>query len=94
MLDVAATLGTEFPLFDINLGPEGLAPFLRLPRTMSRTFMPVVDGEVLPQATFEAVRAGAGRQVPLLIGGVTHEMTLIGHALASPWHGCAVVRSR
>lgn len=84
VLDVAATLGTEFPLFDINLGPEGLAPFLRLPRTMSRTFMPVVDGEVLPQATFEAVRAGAGRQVPLLIGGVTHEMTLIGHALAEP----------
>jgi para-nitrobenzyl esterase len=39
-------------------------------------FCPVVDGHVLPQAPLQAVTAGQGAKVPLLIGTNRHEMRL------------------
>ncbi|QPL05280.1 MULTISPECIES: carboxylesterase/lipase family protein [Actinomyces] len=79
VLDTAAALGREFPLFDISLD---LSRFTHLPDKMSRTFMPVVDGEVITTSTFEAVRHGHSADLPLLTGGVRHEMTGLGPVLA------------
>lgn len=37
------------------------------------SFMPVLDGELLPQPPIEGIRAGAGGNIPLLIGTVVEE---------------------
>lgn len=89
VLDAAAALGKEVPLFDISLA-DGLAPYTRVPERMSRTFAPAVDGDVLPAGTLEAVASGVGDDVALLAGGVRHEMTLVGHALAEATGGLGV----
>lgn len=90
VLDVCAELGEEFPLFDIDLREAGLAPYLRLPQSMSRTFMPVVDGEIVPEATLDAVAHGAGADVPMLVGGVRHEMAVLGLALRDQLGGASI----
>lgn len=90
VLDVCAELGEEFPLFDIDLREAGLAPYLRLPQSMSRTFMPVVDGEIVPEATLDAVAHGAGADVPMLVGGVRHEMAVLGLALRDQLGGAGI----
>ena len=84
VLDNATRLGEEFPLFDISLD---MSRFIRPPERMSRTFMPVVDGDIIPAATLDAVRAGAGAGVPLLAGGVRHEMTALGALFAQDMAG-------
>ncbi|WP_449867010.1 hypothetical protein [Nonomuraea phyllanthi] len=40
------------------------------------TFSPVVDGEVLPEAPWQALAGGAGRDVDLIIGHNRHEYRL------------------
>ena len=78
VLDVSGELATEFPLLDVSLGEDGLARYLRLPEAMSRTFSPVVDGDLVPEPTLVAVAHGVGADTPLLAGGVRHEMAMLG----------------
>ncbi|MDO4900495.1 carboxylesterase/lipase family protein [Actinomyces sp.] len=82
VLDVSEQLGREFPLFDVT---ADLSRFIRPPRAISRTFMPVVDGGIIPAASLDAASAAA--DVPVLCGGVRHELTPIGRALAGELDG-------
>ncbi|CED92039.1 carboxylesterase/lipase family protein, partial [Actinomyces succiniciruminis] len=82
VLDVSKQLGREFPLFDVS---ADLSRFIRPPRAISRTFMPVVDGDIIPAATLDAATAAA--DVPVLCGGVRHELTPIGRALSGEMAG-------
>lgn len=84
VLDVSEQLGQEFPLFDIS---ADLSRFIRPPRAISRTFMPVVDGDIIPAATLDSANAGTGADVPVLCGGVRHELTPIGRALSGDLAG-------
>jgi para-nitrobenzyl esterase len=43
-------------------------------------FGPVVDGELLPGTVEEGLRAGAGRDVPLLVGSTRQEFAGLSHA--------------
>jgi len=86
VLDVSEQLGREFPLFDVS---ADLSRYTRPPRAISRTFMPVVDGDVIPASTLDA--AGTGADVPVLCGGVRHELTPIGDALAGEIAGRSAV---
>ncbi|WP_254677984.1 carboxylesterase family protein [Agrococcus sp. SGAir0287] len=45
---------------------------------------PVVDGDLLEQPTLDALAAGAGRTVPLVVGGM-HDELLLTDALAPRW---------
>ncbi|SHE25006.1 carboxylesterase/lipase family protein [Actinomyces glycerinitolerans] len=82
VLDVSEQFGREFPLFDVS---ADLSRFIRPPRAISRTFMPVVDGDIIPAATLDAASAAA--DVPVLCGGVRHELTPIGRALSGEMAG-------
>jgi para-nitrobenzyl esterase len=103
-------------LAKLGLGPsdaEGLAavPLADLLDAQARTlaegpfakgmlFMPVVDGDVLPQAPLDAVAAGAARAVELVVGTTREEMHLfqldgipdaaLPHVLAAQLAGEAV----
>lgn len=48
--------------------PPPRSAALQALRTRGLPFQPVVDGEIVPRAPLEAVRDGAARDVPLLIG--------------------------
>ncbi|HEX2484403.1 MAG TPA: carboxylesterase family protein [Myxococcota bacterium] len=76
----------------LGLGPEDRERLASLPvaelldaqeRTLAEgpfakgmLFMPVVDGEVLPQAPLDAVAAGSAREVDLVVGTTREEMHL------------------
>lgn len=47
-------------------------------RALGLAFTPYVDGEVLEAGVEEAVRAGVGADVPLLMGATAHEFTEMG----------------
>lgn len=47
-------------------------------RALGLAFTPYVDGEVLEAGVEEAVRAGVGADVPLLMGATAHEFTAMG----------------
>ncbi len=84
ILDVSEQLGREFPLFDVS---ADLSRFIRPPEAISRTFMPVVDGEVIPASTLDAARTAVGADIPVLCGGVRHELTPIGRSLSREMAG-------
>jgi para-nitrobenzyl esterase len=54
-------------------------PVLRPGRVMPLAFQPVIDGDTLPAPPLDAVRAGACRDVPLLVGSNADETTLFGY---------------
>jgi len=45
---------------------------------------PVVDGELVPTPTLAAYRAGAGRDVPLVLGATDDEFSLLIHGVREP----------
>ena len=75
VLDMEARARIESPLIDLR---APMSSFTRVGEPMSRSFMPVVDGDVVPAPTLDALGGGAGSRVPLLAGTVRHEMTLLG----------------
>lgn len=48
-------------------------------------FMPTVDGDVLPLAIIDAVAAGSGCDIPILIGSTRNEMTPLAAAMSDSW---------
>ncbi|MGR7003497.1 carboxylesterase/lipase family protein [Yinghuangia aomiensis] len=53
---------------------------------MALPFLPVVDGDVLPESPLDAVRAGAAAGIPLIVGATAEEsrLFLLAGAAASP----------
>jgi para-nitrobenzyl esterase len=65
------------------VGDEMLAEMARTPRAWGQAgyrqipFAPVVDGDVLPMTPWEAVAAGAAKDVELIVGHTRHEQRVL-----------------
>ncbi|MDO4260009.1 MAG: carboxylesterase family protein [Actinomycetaceae bacterium] len=70
---------TGVPFGNLN---EFIGPIGRNGSSIS--YGPTIDGEVLPQGVNEAVAAGVGKDIRLIIGDTEHEFTGIGHAFSAP----------
>ncbi|MFV0131512.1 carboxylesterase/lipase family protein [Streptomyces sp. HMX112] len=61
---------------DISKGPDAVTYGPSTMASCGLSFMPVIDGEVLPRRPIDAIADGAGSGVPLLMGTTTEEFRL------------------